>query len=150
MFKNKIRWSKFSFKEITESYAVPIANDLELMSLQDYNSLANSAEKIKNLILKHFVTLIRRLNNKKNSKKVFLRLPDDVKLARFHGRVAFDLWKKSNFSLEGEIHETYRTTREEYRQKLRNFLNQTEEDLYTGVRAQVLCSGSLSKTFDIS
>ena len=44
-FKNKIRWSNFSFEEITESYAVPIVNDLELMSLQDYNSLANSAEK---------------------------------------------------------------------------------------------------------
>ena len=26
-FKNKIRWLKFSFEEITESYAVPIAND---------------------------------------------------------------------------------------------------------------------------
>ena len=45
-FKNKIRWSRFSFEEITESYAVPIANDLELMSLQDHNSLAKSAEKI--------------------------------------------------------------------------------------------------------
>ena len=44
-FKNKIRWSKFSFEKITESYAVPIANDLELMSLEDCNSLANSAEK---------------------------------------------------------------------------------------------------------
>ena len=98
------------------------------MSLEDYNSLANSAEKIENLILKYSVPLIRPLNSKKNSKKVFLRLPDDVKLARSHGRVAFDLWKKSNFSLEGEIHEAYRTTRKEYRQKLRNFLNQTEED----------------------
>ena len=68
------------------------------------------------------------MNSKKNSKKVFFRLPDDVKLARSHGRVAFDLWKKSDFSLEGEIHEANRTTRKEYRQKLRNFLNQTEED----------------------
>ena len=96
-FKNKIRWSKFSFEEITESYAVPIANDLELMSLQDYDSLSNSAEKIKNLILKHTVTLIRPLNNKKNSKKIFFRLPDDVKLARSHGRVIFDLWKNRTF-----------------------------------------------------
>ena len=119
---------KISFEEITESYAVPIANDLELMSLQDYNSLANSAEKIENLILKHPVPLIRPLNNKKNSKKVFFRLPDDVKLARSHGTVAFDLWKESNFSLESEIHEIYRTTRKEYRQKLHNFLNQTEEE----------------------
>ena len=79
--------------------------------------------------MKHSVPLIRPLNNKKNSKKVFFRLLDDVKLARYHGRVAFDLWKKSNFSLEGETREAYRTTtREEYRQKLRNFLNQSEED----------------------
>ena len=66
------------FEEITESYAVPIANDLEPMSLEDYNSLANSAEKIEDLILKHSVPHIRHLNNKKNSKKVFFRLPDDV------------------------------------------------------------------------
>ena len=43
--------------------------------------------------------------------------------------------KNSNFSLEGEIHETYRTTRKEYRQKLRNFLNHTEED-----RIKKLCT----------
>ena len=84
------------------------------MSLQDYNSLVNSAKKIENLILKHSVTVIRPLNNKKNNKKVFFRLPDDVKLARSHGRVVFDLWKKSNFSLDGEIYETYRATRKEY------------------------------------
>ena len=113
-FKNKIQWSKFSFEEITESYAVPIANDLELMSLQDYNSLVNSAEKIKNLILEHSLALIRPLNNKKNSTKVFFRFHDDVNLARSDGRVAFDLRKKWNLSLEGEIHETYRTTRKEY------------------------------------
>ena len=103
-------------------------NDLKLMILQDYGSLANSAEKIKNLILKHSVPLIRPFNSKKNSKKVFFRLPEDVKLARSHGSIAFESLKKSTFSLEGEVHGTYRTTREGYRQKLRNFPDQTEED----------------------
>ena len=80
-FENIIRWSKFLFEEITESYVVLISNDLELMSLEDNNSLANSAEKMKNLILNHSVSLIRPLNSEKNSKKVFFKPPDDVKLA---------------------------------------------------------------------
>ena len=74
-FKHKIRWSKFSFEEITESYAVPIANDLELMSLQDYDSLSNSAEKIKNLTLKHSVTLIRPLIIRKIVRRYSLSFP---------------------------------------------------------------------------
>ena len=56
-FKNEIRWSNFSFEEITESYPVPIANDLELMSLQDYNMIYCS------------------LNNKKNRRRCSLGFP---------------------------------------------------------------------------
>ena len=77
-FKTNIRWSTFSFEKIAESYAVPIANDLELMSTI---ALPTLLKKIQNLILKHSVPLIRPLNSKKNSKKIFFRLPDDVKLA---------------------------------------------------------------------
>ena len=72
-------------------------NDSELLSLEDYNSLANSDEKIKNQILKHSDPLIRPLNSKKNSMKVFYRFPDDVKLTRSHGKVAFDSRKNRTF-----------------------------------------------------
>ena len=66
--------------------------------------------------------------NNKISKKVFFRLPDDVKSARLQGKDAFDSWKQLNFPLEGDVHETYRTTWKENRQKLRSFLDQTETD----------------------
>ena len=44
------------------------------------------------------------------------------------GKDAFDSYKQLNFPLEGDVHETYRATRKEYRQKLRSFLDQTEAD----------------------
>ena len=68
------------------------------------------------------------VRNNKISKKVFFRLPDDVKSARLEGKDAFDSWKQLNFPLEGDVHETYRATRKEYRQKLRSILDQTEAD----------------------
>ena len=79
------------------------------------------------------------VRNKKISKKVFLRLPDDVKSARLQGKDAFDSRKQLNFLLEGDVHETYRATRKEYRQKLRSFLDQTEAD-----RIRKLCHAAES------
>ena len=109
------------------------------MNLADYNSLANSAEQIKNFMLKHSAPLVTPVRNNKISKKVFFRLPDDVKSARLQGKDAFDSWKQLNFPLEGDVHETYRATRKEYRQKLRRFLNQTEAD-----RIRKLCHAAES------
>ena len=51
--RDKIRWSKFTMENILTSYASPIAEELNNMNLADYNSLANSAEQIKNFMLKH-------------------------------------------------------------------------------------------------
>ena len=64
----------------------------------------------------------------RSAKRYFFKLPDDVKSARLQGKDAFDSWKQLNFPLEGDVHETYRTTRKEYRLKLRSFLDQTEAD----------------------
>ena len=41
---------------------------------------------------------------------------------------AFNSWKQLDFPLEGIAHDTYLVKRKEYRQKLRNFLNQPEAD----------------------
>ena len=114
-------------ENILTSYA-SIIEELNNMNLADYNSLANSAEQIKNFMLKHSAPLVTPVRNNKISKKVFFRLPDDVKSARLQGKDAFDSWKQLNFPLEGDVHETYRATRKEYRQKLRSFLDQTEAD----------------------
>ena len=51
--RDKIRWSKFTMENILASYASPIAEELINMNLADYNSLANSAEQIKNFMLKY-------------------------------------------------------------------------------------------------
>ena len=67
---------------------------------------------------------------RKNKKcgKVFIKFPEDVKKVRSLGKVAFNSWKLLDHPLKGDIHETYRTSRKEYRQKLRIFLNQCEAD----------------------
>ena len=51
-----------------------------------------------------------------------------LKKARSQGKIAFNSWKLLNYPLKGDIHETYRASRKEYRQKLRIFLNQCEAD----------------------
>ena len=91
-------------------------------------------------MLKHSAPLVTPVHNNKISKKVFFRLPDDVKRARLQGKDAYDSWKQQlNFPLEGDVHETYRATRKEYRQKLRSFLDQTEAD-----RIRKLCHAAES------
>ena len=101
-------------ENILTSYASPIAEELNNMNLADYNSLANSAEQIKNFMLKHSAPLVTPVRNNKINKKVFFRLTDHVKSARLHGKDAFDSWKQLNFPLEGDVHETYHATRKEY------------------------------------
>ena len=70
---------------------------------------------------------------RKNKKcgRVFIKFPEDVKKARSRGNVAFNSWKLLNYPLEGDIHETYRASPKESRQKLRIFLNQCEADKIT-------------------
>ena len=65
--------------------------------------------------------------SKKN--KSFVRLPEEVKVARYLAKVAFDDdWKQLNFPLEGDAHDIYRSECRDYRSKLRDFLNYLEAD----------------------
>ena len=91
------------------------------MSPDDYNRLADSAVLIKDFLLKHSVPLVKPTRKNKKCGKVFIKLLEDVKKARSRGNVAFNSWKLLNYPLEGDIHETYRASRKEYRQKLRIF-----------------------------
>ena len=59
--------------------------------------------------------------NKKNES--FVRLPEEVKVARYLGKVAVDDWKQLNFPLDGDAHDIYLAKRKDYRFKLRDFLN---------------------------
>ena len=51
--------------------------------------------------------------------------------ARSRGNTVFNSWKLLNYPLEGDIYETYRASRKEYRKKLRISLNQCEADKIT-------------------
>ena len=67
----------------------------------------------------------------KNELNVFVRLPEDVKTALSHCKVAFESWKNNNYSDGNGINENYRLKHRECRFKLRNFLSQLEAEKIT-------------------
>ena len=111
----KVRWSNYSTETISTLYATSIAKELENMSPDDYNHLADSAVLIKDFLLKHSTPLVKPTRKNIKCGKVFIKLPEDVKKARSRGNIAFNSWKFLNYPLEGDIHETYRASRKEYR-----------------------------------
>ena len=121
----KVRWSNYSIETISTLYATSITNELENMSLAD------SAVLIKDFLLKRSAPLVKPTRKNKKCGKVFSKLPEDVKKAQSWGNIAFYSWKLLNYLLEGDIHETYRASCKEYRNKLRIFLNQCEADKIT-------------------
>ena len=118
---DKVRWSNYSIETISTLYAPSISNELENMSLHDYNRLADSAVLIKYFLLKHSAPLVKPTRKNKKCGKVFIKLPEDVKKARSRGNVAFHSWKLLNYPFEGDIHETYRASHKEYRKNCEFF-----------------------------
>ena len=92
----KIDWSKFSQEEIREKYITPLVNQLENINIAEYLASNDSAETMTNLLLHNSVSLAKKncKTNKKN--KSFVKLPEEVKVSRYHGKVAFDDWKQLN------------------------------------------------------
>ena len=101
----KIDWSRFSQEEISEKYIIPLVNQLENINIAECLDSNDSAETITNLLLQKSVSLAKRnfKINKKN--KGFVRLPEEVKVARYYGKAAFDDWKQLYFPLEGDAHD---------------------------------------------
>ena len=52
-------------------------------------------------------------------------------MARSLCKTAFVSWKNHDFPSVGDIHDTYRCLRKEYRLLMRNFLNKLEDDKVT-------------------
>ena len=115
----KIDWSKFSQEEISEKYITPLVNQLENINIAEYLDSDDSAETITNLLLQNSVSFAKKncKTNKKN--KSFVRLPEEVKVARYLGKVAFDDWKQFNFPLEGDAHGIYHAKCKDYHFRLR-------------------------------
>ena len=105
--KLKVNWSKFSQEEIERNYTTPISTDLENMSIVEPDNLTNSTENLTKTLLQHSHPLAKSVRKTKNNKRVYLKLPDDVKFALSQGKAAFNSWKQLEFPLEGIAHDTY-------------------------------------------
>ena len=68
---DKVRWSNCSIETISILYSTSIANELENMSPNDYNSLTDSAVLIKDFLLKHSALLVKPTRKSKICGKVF-------------------------------------------------------------------------------
>ena len=63
---------------------------MHFMCSSDDNSLANSANDIKNLLVKHSVSFVKPSGRNKVNNKVYVKLPDDVEVVRIKGNNAFN------------------------------------------------------------
>ena len=105
-------------------YVRPLLHDLENGDI-DFSDSGKAVDKISKSITHHSASLADpsvATTKWKNKRNVYVRLPEDVKTARSHFKVAFESWKNNDYS-DGK--------RREYRFKLRNFLNQLEAEKIT-------------------
>ena len=139
--KNKILWSKFSHEEIHEKYVNRLLSDLEYFE-QDFCDSVSVTENLTSLIVHHSCSLKAPTQPKSvitdgNNRKVYARLPDNVKSARILSKSAFDSWKASSFPLGSVSHDNYRSEHRNYRSLLRSFLSKLESD-----KVKKLCNAS--------
>ena len=108
----------------------PILHDLENGDI-DVSDSGKAVDKISKLITHHSASLadpsVLRAK-RKNKCYVYVRLPEYVKTARAHCKVAFGSWKDNDYPDGNGINENYRLKRREYRFKLRNLLSQLEAE----------------------
>ena len=111
----------------------PFLHDLENGDI-DFSDSGKAVDKISKLITHHSASLadLSAVTAKgKNKHNAYVRLPEDVKTARSHCKVALQPWQNNNCSDGNGIDENYHLKRREYRFKLWNFLNQLEADKIT-------------------
>ena len=131
--KPKIKWSKFSLEVINAQYVTPLLHDLENCDI-DFSDSGKAVDKISKLITHHSASLADPgvvTAKRKNKYNVYVRLPEDVKTARSHCKVAFASWKNNYYSDGNGINENYSLKRREYHFKLRNYLSQLEAEKIT-------------------
>ena len=79
----------------------------------DFNDSGKAVDKISKLITHHSASLDDPsvvTAKGKNTRNVYVRLPEDVKTARSHCKVAFESWKNNSDSDGNGINENYRLT----------------------------------------
>ena len=107
--------------------------------MSESNDTEPVTKAITNLLLKHLYSLSSPGSNRNRKRKhgVFVRLPDDVKVARSQCKIAFDFWKQDQFSVNSIVHDNHRSKCKDYRLALHNFLNHLEVD-----RVKKLCTAA--------
>ena len=107
--KRKIHWSNFSHETINVKYVTPLLVDLTDFDMSESNDTATVTKTITNLLLKHSYSPFSPGSNRNRKRKhgVYVRLPDDVKVARSHCKIAFDFWKQDQFSVKNIVHDNY-------------------------------------------
>ena len=131
--KPKIKWSKFSLEVINTQYVTPLLHDLENGDI-DFSDSGKAVDKISKLITHHSASLADPsvvTAKGRNKRNVYVRLPEDVKTARSHCKVAFESWKNNDYSEGNGINENYHSKRREYHFKLRNILSKLEAEKIT-------------------
>ena len=117
--KSKIFWSKFSLVDINTKYVTSLLYDLEKGDI-DPTDTERAVEKISKLLIDCSALLVvphLKTVKKKNKRNVYVRLPDDVKAARSHCKIAFESWKEKDYPDGNETCGNYRSKRREYRFK---------------------------------
>ena len=119
----------------------PLLSDLEYFEL-DFCDSVSVTENLTSLIVHHSCSLKAPAQPKSvitdgNNRKVYSRLPDNVKSARILSKSEFDSWKASSFSLGSVSHDNYRSEHRNYRSLLRSFLSKLESD-----KVKKLCNAS--------
>ena len=130
----KIQWSKFSSEKIHEKYVIPLLSHLSEVDMCDLIVSKTAADKLSQMLIDNSLSPVSSVpsTRKKTSKKIsYVKLPDDVKAARSLCKPAFRSWKNHDFPSVGDIYDTYRCLREQYRLLMRNFLNNLENDKVT-------------------
>ena len=124
--KPKVHWTKLTKDEINENYTAPLLTNLLNIDLDLLNGTENDVNTISDLILTNSKSLAASVYHKKNKKKNYVSLPVDT--VWIDGLL---LKLFTEFGIEGRMWLAIK-------------------DLYTGVKAQLLYSGSLSRSFDVS
>ena len=95
------------------------------------NNTDTVTKTITTLLLQHSYSLSSPGSNCNRKRKhgVYVRIPDDVKVARSQCKIAFDFWKQDQFSVNSIVHDNYWSKRKDYPLALHNFLNHLEADI---------------------
>ena len=116
-------------------------SDLEYFEL-DFCDSVSVTENLTSLVVHHSCSLKAPKQPKSditdsNNRKVYARLPDNVKSARIRSKSAFDSWKASSFSLGSVSNDNYSSEHRNYCSPLRSFLSKLESD-----KVKKLCNAS--------